>query len=70
MIDGRLYRYQVITELSLTSTAAGYNDGLHATETSEEGTSPSLSLQGARNSGVAKVRKVERVFKSSKIRRC
>lgn len=46
---------QVILELSVTPTAAGYNDGLHATETSEEGTTPTLSLQGARASGVSKV---------------
>jgi hypothetical protein len=46
---------KVISELAATPTAAGYNDGMHAMGTSEEGMEVALSPESARESGVAKV---------------
>ena len=54
-IDYLVMPSKVELELAATPTAAGYNDGLHALESGEEGTAAALSVETAQESGINQV---------------
>lgn len=61
--DFLLVPTKVLTELALTPTSAGYNDGLRAAATADDAEGPALSPNAAEKSGVQQVSPVtEGVF--------
>ena len=54
-IDYLVMPSKVELELAATPTAAGYNDGLHALESGDEGTAAALSIETAQESGINQV---------------
>lgn len=54
-VDYLVLPRKVLLELSASPTVSGYNDGLHALDTNEEGATVALSQETAQNSGLARV---------------
>ena len=55
-VDYLVVPNKVLQDLSASPTVVGYNDGLHALDTNEEGSTAALSMESARNSGVSQVK--------------